>query len=106
MNRIQEYKLPEHLESFLMLDIKAIRPSASKDARVKITDLRFNETVYIEWDFAIPNALGVAYNWLQENTTLEPIGYGLTKTDYFLLVRPVDHHFTSLKQSLKSKNGV
>ena len=89
------------LQSFQMLDISVIPASNTKGTRVKIHDLRFNEKIIIPYDYRFNQILDVALDYLKKNTTLKPYGFGTTKDNYFIVIKPTDHSYTSLKDSRK-----
>lgn len=93
--------LTENLQSLQMLDVKFISPSHTKGARVKITDLRFDESVTIPYNYEFNQALDVALDYINTKTTLKPYGYGTTKDNYFIVIKPVDHTYTRLKEAIK-----
>lgn len=84
-----------------MIDVKYFGPSNTKGARVKLTDLRFDESITIPWDYTYNTALGVALNYLKTETTMKPYGHGVTKEHFFIVVKPVDHSFKSIKEHKK-----
>lgn len=95
----------EELQALHLIDIKFISPTNLHGARVKISDIRFDESVTIPYDYAFNQALDVALDWIKNNTTLKPYAYGTTKDNYFIVIKPVDHQFKSLKSARKEKTG-
>lgn len=103
MNKtIIEAKPTDTLQALNLLEVSVLVPKNGNRARVKIYDTRFQEKVIIRWNYTYENAVHVAIDWLNTNTTLKLHGFGLTKKHYFITVLPENKEFTSLKNSLKA----
>ncbi len=91
----------DDMQSFQMLDITPLQATDTKGVRIKIHDLRFDEKIIIPFDYKCNQILDGAIKWLKKNTTLKLHGYGTTKENYFIIIKPTDHTFKSLKDSRK-----
>lgn len=89
----------DKMQGLQMLDISYISPTNSRGTRIKIYDMRFDETIIIPYDYSHNQVLDGAIAWLKKNTFLKPYGYGTTKHNYFIVIKPTDHTFESLKTS-------
>lgn len=96
-----EAKLTDTMQALNLLEITVLTPKKGNRARVKIYDTRFQVRKIIRWNYEHENALNVAIDWLNKNTTLKLHGYGLTRKHYFITVLPVDHAFTALDEATK-----
>lgn len=88
----------QDLQALQMLEVKVLAPTYTKDARVKIIDLRFDESITIPFDYHCYHGLDVAIAYLKKKGVKNLYGYGLTKEHYFLVVTPENHTFTNLKK--------
>lgn len=97
--------LKDNLQALQQIDVKYFGPTNSRGSRVKMTDLRFDESVTIPWDYAHNTALDVALAYLIKEKGVKSIyGYGLTKEHYFIVIKPADGKFTSLKTMAKRES--
>lgn len=102
---IIDAKMTDTMQALNLLEITVLVPKKGNRARVKIYDTRFQVKKIIVWNYEFENALHVAIDWLNRNTTLKLHGYGLTKKHYFITVLPENHVFTSLLDAEKPQEA-
>lgn len=87
----------DNIKNYQLFTIKHLCPTNSRGTRIKITDTRFQESKTIGYNYAFNTSLSGAVDWLTSNTEIKIAGRGVIGDEYFVIIKPIDHSFKSLK---------
>ena len=85
------------MQNFNLLEVKFLRATNCKGARVKITSERMKESVVIPFDYQFNGTDEIAVDYLKKNG-IEVLGMGEVRGAVVLIVAGVDGQFQSIKK--------